>query len=367
MMACYGCYFIQAFYVSFFNVTEKAKPCHVCQLLKPNLNCIDKLPGTIINHLRMQPLILVKGWKVFTRFLVNYFKMSLIILPPRSRKVTSVCFLRFLLFIISLPMIPIVTIILFLAGVVLVLIGIFITSPVVRLCSATKSDKNNGFLNSLPMLIFLRIFVTGPAILGALFVLLDAAIGCFIAMIVALAILFCEECLPFLACLVLVCYYLWSRYSSFTDQYQDLAVTLFKSYKKPRHIHVLDEALPAEQENESDKLSNPKNKRNVVRIPKDLFDMACEELMPVREGVCKLVLKVTSILCFVLLVFSMIMSWDVGATPVTKALMTFFTGSFPKIAAIYPRLPPFTLIQAGRKSLRLLLQKRKFLKFWKTT
>lgn len=63
--------------------------------------------------------------------------------------------------------------------------------------------------------------------------------------------------------------------------------------------------------------------------------MACEELMPIREGLCVLVLKVTLILCFVFLTFSFILLLDVGATPLTKTLVAFFTGSVPKIATMY--------------------------------
>ena len=79
---------------------------------------------------------------------------------------------------------------------------------------------------------------------------------------------------------------------------------------------------------------SPEGKGNVVKIPKDLFDMACEELVPIREGVCILVLKVFLILSFVFLAFFTIMQLHIDATPGMKALVTFFTGSFPKVLAI---------------------------------
>jgi len=63
--------------------------------------------------------------------------------------------------------------------------------------------------------------------------------------------------------------------------------------------------------------------------------MACEELMPIRDNVCVLVLKVTIIVSFVFLVFSIAILTNVGATPVMKAFLTFLTGIFPKIVAIY--------------------------------
>ena len=94
--------------------------------------------------------------------------------------------------------------------------------------------------------------------------------------------------------------------------------------------------VTADPEAEStESTANPNNKDNVITIPKDLFDMACEKLMPVRESVCNLLLKVILIVCFVFLVFLMIMKSKTGATPQMKAVLTFFTGSFPKIAEIY--------------------------------
>ncbi|KAL9964369.1 hypothetical protein ACROYT_G028000 [Oculina patagonica] len=63
--------------------------------------------------------------------------------------------------------------------------------------------------------------------------------------------------------------------------------------------------------------------------------MACEELMPIRESVCIMILKVTTIVSFVLFVFSLTMMLDVGATPVMMGLLPFITGSFPKLVAIY--------------------------------
>ena len=54
---------------------------------------------------------------------------------------------------------------------------------------------------------------------------------------------------------------------------------------------------------QAENTSSPEGNGNVVKIPKELFDMACEELMPIREGVCNLFLKVFLILSFVFLAF----------------------------------------------------------------
>jgi len=146
-------------------------------------------------------------------------------------------------------------------------------------------------------------------------------------------LLLSEESLPFVALIILVCYYLWSSYSSFTNKYHDLSLTLFKCYKTSGHDQISEDALFTDPTQET--TPNTENRSDVMRIPKRLFDMACEELIPIREGVCILLLKVALIVSFVFLVFLLVMKLNVGATPVTKALVTFFTGSFPKIVAIY--------------------------------
>ena len=71
--------------------------------------------------------------------------------------------------------------------------------------------------------------------------------------------------------------------------------------------------------------------------------MACEELSPLREGVCILILKITVIVFSVFIVFSF------KSTPLMK---TFLTLLVPKIVAIY--------IDGGwRKKLRAKVMKEK--------
>ena len=76
-------------------------------------------------------------------------------------------------------------------------------------------------------------------------------------------------------------------------------------------------------------------KDNVMKIPQKLFHMACEELMPLRESVCVLILKITILVSFVFLVFSVTILLNVGATPIMRTLIAFLTGVFPKIVEIY--------------------------------
>ena len=176
-----------------------------------------------------------------------------------------------------------------------------------------------------------------PALLGISRLLVFAGVGMFIAFLSAFVLLLSEESLPFVACLVLVLYYIWSSYSSFTNKYQELALALFKhvkSYKISRHSQVpgVSPEIISLLENTQTTVGN---KGNVIKIPQKLFYMACEELMPLRESVCVLILKVTILVSFVLLVFSSTILLNVGATPIMRTLMAFLTGFFPKIIAIY--------------------------------
>ena len=57
--------------------------------------------------------------------------------------------------------------------------------------------------------------------------------------------------------------------------------------------------------------------------------------MPKSRSVCAFILKVIALISFVLLVFSVAISWNEGATLVMRTLIAFLTGSFPKIVASY--------------------------------
>jgi len=327
MISC-GCYFIQACYISFFaGRSIQAKPCCVCKLVKPKIfSCEDELPELIEGHLRLQPLILLECFRLFYRCIVRYFKMSVIVLP--SWKVSVAQLLRFFIFVVFLSTIPAVAVILFIAILFLAFIGIAFSSPIVILCKARYTGIN------VPCFIVpvIRI-VSTQAIVAVVFVAVSAAFGTLRGFLRGLKLLFSDDGLPYVACFVLVLYYVWSNYSSFTNKYQDLAFALFKHYKKSQNQKFDAGAL-----NSTDQVQQHVGtdyEDNLMKIPKELFCMACEELMPIRDNVCVLVLKVTIIVSFVFLVFSIAILTNVGATPVMKAFLTFLTGIFPKIVAIY--------------------------------
>ena len=325
----YCCYCVQAFFASFFNALHEEKPCRVCRCIEPKdiRFCNGKPPQRISHHLRVHPLLLARLWKFYNRKIAKYLKFTFKIFL-RIRNISIITsFLRFLVFLVLLCLTPVVAVLLLTAVVLMAAIGIFITSPTIIL---HRNKIKIGLRNRIARASFRCILCMSSllSIFGVIFVLMSAFFGVMLAIIGVLTLVFSDESLPYVACAILVLYYLWSSYSSFTNKYQDLALTFHKHYKKSLRIPTEGE-LP----NPVDLRGN--SKVNTLKIPKELFDMACEELMPIREGLCVLVLKVTLILCFVFLTFSLILLLDVGATPLTKTLVAFFTGSVPKIATMY--------------------------------
>ena len=328
IITCCVCYFIKAFYISFFTTrSSQAKPCIVCRRIKPKtVSCQEELPKLILGHLLVQPLILVQSWRLFIQYILRYYKMSRTVLP--TCKVSFVNIFRFPIYITLLSTIPAVTMILLVAITLLAFCGILRSSPIIILCTTRNTAINVPSFIDLAV----RYCFTIPATLGALYFVIFAGLGATIALQTGFQLLFFEEILPYVACVVLVLYYAWSSYSSFTNKYEDLAFELFKHYKKSE-----DQNYDAESLNSTDQVQVNIGAEydDSMKIPKDLFLMACEELMPIRDNVCVLVLKVITIVTFVFLVFLTAMLINVGATPVMKALFTFLTGIFPKIVAIY--------------------------------
>lgn len=337
-------YFLQAFYDSFFNVSAIKKPCPVCRFLKPKLRCNDNLPQKILNHLRLQPLILVTCGTLFRKCLVRYSKMYRSILPSwqlswREPCASTIWLLRFTMFIVFLLTIPFAAVILLVAMLVVVTVStVRFTSPIGVITSVGAPKlvtKRNCCFSSV--LAFIRRYLSHMILVVACIVLVKAAFGfATVIAILGYMLIFSEKGLPYLVCFVLVFYYLWNSYSSFTNKYHDLSLTLFKVYKQTQQDDEIFGREPQTVDQEQlDMPGNSFSKHYEVRIPEELLNMACEELMPKRESVCILLLKVTLILSFVYLTFLLILRFDIGATPVMQALATFFTGSFPKILAIY--------------------------------
>ena len=161
--------------------------------------------------------------------MLHYLKMALILFP--SSKFSFLNLLRFPFFIVFLSTVPAVTVILSVLILLLAFIGIVLSSPIVMLCNARFSAINAPFI----IVWIMRYLITSLGAAGLSLVIIFAGGGTLHLLFLGLALLFSEENLPYVACFVLVLYYVWSSYSSLTNSYQDLAFALFKHYKKSRH------------------------------------------------------------------------------------------------------------------------------------
>ena len=337
---CVAIYSIKIFFWLLFlhTVKPEMKKCFACQTLKcnPRAQCLcPDIPRQILNHMRAQPLILAKRWSLFVRGLQRYFE----IITLKGLKTRWV--IRGPLFLLFLLTLPFAVILLLLSSLLRLCIEFFSTVPqFVFLRSGSQAFLSKLYMSSL----FVRLpalkrcfqlidnsVVALLAVLGAGYLLSCASLGILLTLLLAviLALLFPDESPPIVACFLLFCYYLMSSYSSFSNRYHDLSLAIFNCYKKQSH-RISHEGLCTNV-----KTDPSKSKRNVIKIPKELFDMACEELKPIRETLCILILKVAVISSFVFFVFYLTMQLHVGLKPVTKTAVAFFTGLFPKVFSTY--------------------------------
>lgn len=122
--------------------------------------------------------------------------------------------------------------------------------------------------------------------------------------------------LPFATLLVVVTFYCWRCYSSFTRKYNYLALKLYKRYTTNAQGGEEQQINPMEEK--------------VPMIPKGLFKEACKELMPLQESVGILAVQLFSLLTFFFVVFAVIMETP-DASDQAKATAMFFTALVPEI------------------------------------
>ena len=185
---------------------------------------------------------------------------------------------------------------------------------------------------SMPLLIFIRYSFFFSSWFGVVSLLGFAATGAQNALVRVFLLSLSEEHLPYVACFVSVLYYIWSSYSSFTEKYHELALALYDCYKDSKRTQFQD--VPSTSDQLLELPNNTRDLDNVMAIPKELFKRAREELLPFREGVYKLILKITVIVSTVIIVFSWVTSSSFDTMPLMKTLLAFLTFAFPKIVDI---------------------------------
>ena len=323
-------------------VSPEAKKCFACRELKPNppsqCLCVD-LPRMIFNHMRIQPLILMKCWSWFVRSLQRYFQ----IISPKGYTRWVIRVPLFFIFFLTLPF---AIILLLIASLLKLGNGLLDSCPqyIVLQSTGWREFLSKLYMTSLLVRLpalkkFVHLFIAVCFIclpgFGGYILWTSAFMGVVLCIVLALTmlLLFPEESLPYTACFLLFCYHLMSAYSSFTNGYHDLSLAIFYCYKKQTSDQISQEELCA---NDTNVTTDPsESKRKMVKIPKELFDMACEEVKPIREALCLLFLKVAFILTFLFLVVYLTMQLHVDVNFVTKTIVAVFTGLFPKIVSKY--------------------------------
>ena len=372
-MVCYACYCIQAFYFYFF-ITGKNNSTRSCvrefqphsqgplSFLREPLGTRlrefhrDDINASVFRYCFHQELPqrmlarvhLVKG---FSLGLWNYVLPSFtdettkISLSVWSSCLSSMSFIRaFLILILMLALQQVELFVVVFPHTMTVclwyILGLVILSPFAIICPfASSSLEQLMDVNFLPsyilfparlVVVFLDILVCCLAMFGVVFVLQYAAVGVVIFLQLAIPLVFSEHNLPEDAFCVLVACYLWRSYRSFTQKYQDLAVALFE---KQQQLKNKGRKTSFNMQNFPSIFGS--TIYNVQKIPKALFNMACEELMPIRKSVRKLFLEATLSVFLVFLGFSLVTILTLP--PAIKALFIFAVGLVPIIiVTIFP-------------------------------
>ena len=342
VIVCVTLFFINSVYSLLFyhvGLSTRVRECLACREFKSNPGaclCVD-LPRRILNHVKIQPLTFSKFWSLFVGGLQIYFQIIFLLSKGYTRWVTRVS-----LVLLFLPTFPFAFISSLLVSLVTSLFSFYAgTLHVVVLESNRMTFLSKLFRSSLFVrLPALKIWVEFTdfcvgllEFFGGYYLLLFASLGVMLTILLAYAMVlfFPEKTLPFAACFLLFCYYLFSNYSSFTDRYHDLSLTIFNCYKKQtdKISHELVDI------NTTHIPSGDKHNGGVVKIPKELFDMACEMLMPIREALCLFCFKVVFISSFLFLVLYLTMQLEFGVKPLTKTMVAVLIGLFPGIICKY--------------------------------
>ena len=243
---------------------------------------------------------------------MKYFRVSLSFVRSCKISLSSVLCISLLLLLF-----PVVTILL-LTMLFLVVLGMaIVTSPLSTIGEALdiQNDSLGSYSTSLSRTVSI---LSRTALFFAMYSIVFP-----LREIVRLAItlLLSDKTLPYLSCFILICYYLSRSYSAFTSPYQELGLMLYKQYKNP----------PAGTGQEA---ANTPIPVHVVVIPKELFDKACEQIMPIGVSVCILLLRVSLFLSFVFFVFFSMENY-VTTEPPIRAVVTLLGGLLPKVTDIF--------------------------------
>lgn len=289
------------FLFCFQSVVRLNMKCVVCRVIgKETSHRTSALVDVIKQHLRIQPLIIVKSWNLFSAFFKNYLQTCMCHRRTTVRLLVPLLVSLFKCLISCLYLV-------FVSGP---------TSTIWDSCKYFKEASHGNTRWSSWLICAANVFLVLSYTIGVGFFVLKLKF----ALVNYLTIIFKLENIPYLTLLVLSAFYCSRSYYSFTGKYDDLAAKLYGFLKKR-----------VQQGDNQREVKLEYNEKKV--IPKYLFDKACREVMPLAENICKLLLRICLILCFFYLVYI-----SLTKTPSipgrVKAVATFLIASMPYIVQI---------------------------------
>ena len=284
--------------------------CLTCELFRddktiPHQGFLEELK----QHLRMQPSMI---W--------TCYKYCLILLKKYFLKFECRC-LCYLVFVLVSPITLIVLVALLVVfPLPMITVSIFYSCPLSSFNAMVLLLYRPDINENRKMRKCCTIFYSsiGSSLLFGIFVL---SFGTDVFLISVLSVevtrgllMRLPDYLPVATLVVVVAFYCWSCYSSFTRKYYNLALKLYKHYTK----------------NAEHKQATSLRDYEAPVIPKGLFEKACKDIMPLREDIGLLVVRLLSLLTFFFVVFLVIIGTP-DASDQVKAAATFFTALVPKI------------------------------------
>ena len=249
VVVCIIFYFLHVVYSSLFliNASPRApaeeRPCHFCQQFSSNpSSCVGILPRRIISHMRLQPLIIVECSKSFVRGLKEYWNIFRIWIGSTSWVICVPSVTTLFL------VVPFATALLLLAYLIKCLVFLYFTCPLsiafqdnsFYISPMTFWDQFKRCISNVVIRYIVRrlCLLVGLCLttLGAVFLGQFVSVGILLTFFLAFTMILLrpEEILPFVTCILLICYYLWSIYSSLANEYHDLSLIIFDFYKSER-------------------------------------------------------------------------------------------------------------------------------------
>ena len=242
-LSCYSVFALRSLSVCFIPALSFTRPCLVCHFAGVrhirNFSCQRE----IRQHLRVQPLIFMQFLELFSRTFLTYCSAIELVRPSCKAFYVRYPVQLFKILVCLVTLLPVILLITAVC-ILLCLVALFCSSPSVTffdLAIEAMKCRNNLILR---VLFAVSVSLGFPIMLTIYCDLIVARLAINTVGAIRVLVMNLNESLPYVACSVLVLYYLWSCYSAFTSKYQNLGLTLYKHYKTDHgHLHCSNPIL----------------------------------------------------------------------------------------------------------------------------